>query len=113
MGEKTIRNGALNKLSSAFKIAEIESKPLSVFLRRANPGLFFVYFYLFVQKTVIDVRKTQTRINGVQGEDANHLTNSTASIVFVFVDAAIGVVVTVAVLVASVCLASRKLMVHY
>ena len=42
------------------------------FVRWADLGLFFIYFHLFVQKSVA-VRRIRTRIVRVDGEDADHL----------------------------------------
>ena len=53
------------------------------FFQWANPGLFFVYFrsfqYQFYRK-IVDLSWILTRIIGVEGKHAEHLTTTTAHV---------------------------------
>ena len=48
-------------------------------LERANPGLFLIYFHLFiVQYRKVIASRIQTRIDDVEGKSADHYTTTTA-----------------------------------
>ena len=47
---------------------------------QANPGLFLFIFNFYIQKIILVVSRIWTQIVWVKGEDADHLTTSTAKI---------------------------------
>ena len=81
------------KSSNIFMIALLWTdilKTIVTNLQSFRPSTFSFIFTYSYRKTVIVVRKIQTRIVGVEGQDANHLTTTTGY--------AVVVVATVAVL---------------
>ena len=71
-----------DKFFSALKCATLTTSDslCSLFLW-ANPGLFFVYFCSFQKqfyRKIVDLSRIRTRIVGVEGKHADHLTTTTA-----------------------------------
>ena len=61
--------------------AEGSRWPIPRFLKLANHGLFFAYFRSFQQQIywkIEDFSRTWTRIVGIEGSQADHLTTTTA-----------------------------------